>query len=81
MTTHAASQHLAYNDDPNNPRVSLSPEDRHELFLARRRKGITLKTIAWRIGIDPHLLARYQYGERRPPQAVLHAWRRELYDV
>ncbi len=87
MPVSAASQQIAsipvIHNPPDVPKrrrrtVTLAPEERRALWLARRKKGITLKAIARRIGIDHHLLARYQCGERRPPQAVLQAWRREL---
>jgi predicted transcriptional regulator len=81
--TAAASQHLTSDPGLNNPspiptHVTLSAEERVEMRRRRRIKGITLKTIAWRIGVNPGILAKYQCGERRPPVWVVEAWLREL---
>lgn len=59
-------------------RVTLDPTERHALRAARRRLGLSVKQIAREIGCDPHLLARYQCGERRPPATLLQAWQRVL---
>ena len=58
--------------------VTLTPAEREALRLAARRRGLRLKDIARLVGVDPHLLARYRCGERRPPATVLDAWRRVL---
>jgi len=63
---------------PGPTNVTLAPEECDELRQAARRRGLRLKHIARAVGVDPHLLARYQCGERRVPATVLDAWQRVL---
>ena len=79
----AASQHLTPKTLDRNPpplpaRIRLSEEEREELRALRVKRGYSVKELARLIGTDPHLLARYQCGERRPPRWVVVAWRKEL---
>jgi transcriptional regulator with XRE-family HTH domain len=56
----------------------LSPEEREAMRLAHRRKGLALKVIARRLGVCPHMLARYRCGERKPRRSLLDLWWKEL---
>ena len=59
-------------------RVTLDPAELLQMKLAARRRGLHYKDIARELGINPHLLAKYACGERRPTAEVLDAWRRVL---
>ena len=59
-------------------RVTLDASERAALRLAARKRGLRHKDIAKRLGIDPHRLAKYACGERRPTVTTLDAWQRVL---
>jgi predicted DNA-binding protein (UPF0251 family) len=80
--TAGAPQHLASGpsviNPPADPLVVLSPEEREAIRLAHRRRRLSMKTVARRLGVCPHMLARYRCGERKPRRSLLDLWWKEL---
>ncbi|MEE7449441.1 XRE family transcriptional regulator [Methylobacterium radiotolerans] len=48
------------------------------LSLARRRRGLTKKTLAERLGVTPHTVLRYEQSKVEPPPHMIDAIAREL---
>jgi len=78
----AAPLHLAPDPSvikpPADPLVVLSAGEREALRLAHRKRAIPLKVMARRLGVCPHMLARYRCGERKPRRSLLDRWWKEL---
>ena len=48
------------------------------LVLARVKKGVDVKPLAKKLGLNPHTIWRWENGERMPKIANLHAVADEL---